>query len=134
MAALTLEIVTPERRVATLQADEVRAPGVLGGFGIRRDHTPFMSKLEPGRLTVVADGAERAFAVGGGFLQVADNKVIVLADTAEEREEIDVARAERALREATERLRGLSEHDESYLAEAARQRRASARLGVAGKA
>ena len=45
MAALTLEIVTPERRVATLQADEVRAPGVLGGFGIRKDHTPFMSQL-----------------------------------------------------------------------------------------
>jgi len=134
MAALTLEIVTPERRVATLQADEVRAPGVVGGFGIRRDHTPFMSKLEPGRLTVVADGAERTFAVGGGFLQVADNKVIVLADTAEEREEIDVERAERAFREATERLRTLTEQDENYPLEAARVRRAGARLGVAGKA
>ena len=60
MAELTLEIVTPERRVATLQADEVRAPGVLGGFGIRRDHTPFMSQLQPGRLTVV-DGASEVF-------------------------------------------------------------------------
>ena len=59
MAALTLEIVTPERRVATLQADEVRAPGVLGGFGIRKDHTPFMSQLQAGRLTVVEGGRDR---------------------------------------------------------------------------
>ncbi len=133
MAALTLEIVTPERRVATLQADEVRAPGIMGGFGIRRDHTPFMSKLEPGRLTVVAEGAERHFAIGGGFLQVADNKVIVLADTAEEREEIDVERAEKAFREATERLRSLTEQDENQPVESARVRRAAARLTVAGR-
>jgi len=133
MAALTLEIVTPERRVATLQADEVRAPGIQGGFGIRRDHTPFMSKLEPGRLTVVVDGGERHFAIGGGFLQVADNKVIVLADTAEEREEIDVDRAERAFREANERLRSMTEQDQGYPVESARVRRAAARLFVAGK-
>lgn len=131
MAALTLDIVTPERRVATLQADEVRAPGVLGGFGIRKDHTPFMSKLEPGRLTVVAGGTERHFAVGGGFFQVAENKIIVLADTAEEREEIDVERAERAFKEATERLRSLTEQDENYRVESARVRRAGARIGVA---
>ena len=93
MAALTLEIVTPERRVATVQADEVRAPGVLGGFGIRKDHTPFMSQLQPGRLSVVDGGKELHYAIGGGFLQVAENKVIVLADSAEEREEIDAESA-----------------------------------------
>lgn len=133
MAALTLEIVTPERRVATLQADEVRAPGVLGGFGIRKDHTPFMSQLSPGRLTVVDGGREVNYAIGGGFLQVADNKVMVLADSAEEREEIDVDRARRAFAEATERLRALTEGDENYRGEAARVRRATARLEVAGK-
>ena len=133
MAALTLEIVTPERRIATLQADEVRAPGVRGGFGIRRGHTPFMSKLEAGRLVVVAGGGERHWAIGGGFLQVADDAVLVLVDTAEEREEIDVARAERTFQDATERLRRLTEQDENYLVEAARVRRAAARLTVAGK-
>jgi F-type H+-transporting ATPase subunit epsilon len=131
MAALTLEIVTPEKRVATMQADEVRAPGAAGGFGIRRDHTPFMSRLDAGRLAVVGPEGERHFAVGGGFLQVADNRVIVLADSCEEREEIDVARAERAFREATERLRSLAEGDETYPEESARVRRAAARLGVA---
>jgi len=133
MAALTLEIVTPERRVATLQADEVRAPGVLGSFGIRKDHTPFMSQLSAGRLTVVEGGREVNYAIGGGFLQVADNKVIVLADSAEEREEIDVERAKRAFAEATERLRSLAAGDENHLTEAARVRRATARLEVAGK-
>jgi F-type H+-transporting ATPase subunit epsilon len=133
MAALTLEIVTPERRVATMQADDVRAPGVLGGFSIRRDHTPFMSQLAPGRLTVVDGAREVHYAIGGGFLQVADNKVIVLADSAEEREEIDVERARKAFTEATENLRRLTEQDESYPEEAARVRRATARLEVAGK-
>jgi F-type H+-transporting ATPase subunit epsilon len=133
MAALTLEIVTPERRVATLQADEVRAPGVLGGFGIRKDHTPFMSQLQPGRLTVVEGGREVNYAIGGGFLQVADNKVMVLADSAEEREEIDVDRARKAFTESTERLRSLTEGDENYPVESARVRRAAARLDVAGK-
>jgi F-type H+-transporting ATPase subunit epsilon len=133
MAALTLEIVTPERRVATMQADEVRAPGVLGGFGIRKDHTPFMSQLGPGRLTIVDGAREIHYAIGGGFLQVADNKVIVLADSAEEREEIDVERAQKAFAESTERLRKLTEQDENYPEEAARVRRATARLDVAGR-
>ncbi len=133
MAALTLEIVTPERRVATLQADEVRAPGVLGGFGIRKDHTAFMSQLVPGRLSVIEGGRETHYAIGGGFLQVADNKVIVLADSAEERDEIDVDRAKRAFSESTERLRSITELDENYPEESARVRRAAARLDVAGK-
>src|SRR5512136_1137117 len=99
---LTLEIVTPERRVAQLTADEVQAPGVQGGFGIRPGHASFMSQLEPGRLTVIAQGREEHYAVGGGFLQVDQDRVIVLADTAEARDEIDVAAAQREFTEATE--------------------------------
>ena len=133
MAALTLEIVTPEKRIATIQADEVRAPGVVGGFGIRRDHTPFMSRLSPGRLTIVGPEGERHFALGGGFLQVADNRVIVLADSAEERAEIDTERARKALAESSERVLGLGEDDDGYPEEAARVRRAMARLDVAGR-
>ena len=133
MAALTLEIVTPERRVATIPADEVRAPGVLGAFGIRKDHAPLMSQLAPGRLTVVAGGSETHYAISGGFLQVADNKVIVLADSAEERAEIDVERARKALAESAESVRGLTEQDDGYPEEEARVRRAAARLDVAGR-
>ncbi len=131
--AILLDIVTPERRVISVTVDEVRAPGEVGGFGIRRGHTPFMSALEPGRLTYVEGGREHHYAIGGGFLQVADDKVIVLADTAEPAEEIDVERAKRAFQEATERLRSMTEQDENYRIEAARVRRATARLGVAGR-
>ena len=130
---LSLEIVTPERRVAQLTADEVRAPGVQGGFGVRLDHEPFMAALEPGRLTYVEGGREHHYAIGGGFLQVAENKVIVLADTAESAQDIDVDRARKAFQEAQEKLLKLTEQDENHAVESARVRRAAARLGVAGK-
>ena len=130
---LTLEIVTPERRVLSVTADEVRAPGALGGFGLRQDHEPFMTALEPGRLTYVEGGREHHYALGGGFLQVAENRVIVLADTAEAAQEIDVARARRAFEESQERLLKMTEQDEHYALEAARVKRAAARLGVAGQ-
>jgi F-type H+-transporting ATPase subunit epsilon len=133
MAALTLEIVTPEKRVLTTAADEVRAPGVQGGFGIRANHAPFMTALEPGRLTYVLGGQEHHYAVGGGFLQVADNKVVVLADSAESAADIDVERARRAYGEASERLRAMTEQDANHAVESARVRRATARLGVAGR-
>ena len=132
--ALQVEIVTPEKRVAQLSAvDEVRAPGVLGGFGVRLNHEPFMTALEPGRLTYVEAGKEHHFAIGDGFFQVADNRAIVLADTAEAAGDIDVERAKKAFQEAQEKLLRLTEQDEHYAVEAARVRRAAARLHVAGK-
>ncbi len=131
--ALSLDIVTPERRVLSVACDEVRAPGSGGGFGIRRGHTPFMSALSPGRLTYVEGGREHHYAVGGGFLQVADDRVIVLADTAEAAHDIDVERARRAFQEAQERLLKLTEQDEHHAIESARVRRAAARLRVAGQ-
>ena len=131
--ALTLEIVTPERRVLSVTAEEVRAPGVLGGFGIRQDHEPFMTALEAGRLTYVEGGREHHFAVGGGFLQVSDNRVIVLADTAEAAGDIDVSRARAAFQQAQARRLKLTEQDDGPAVASARVRRAAARLGVAGQ-
>ncbi len=131
--ALSVEIVTPERRVLQATADELRAPGALGGFGIRPGHASFMTALEPGRLTIVAGGREDHYAVGGGFLQVDRDRIIVLADTAEAREEIDVEAAKRDFAEATERLRSLTEQDANHGIESARVRRAAARLNVAAK-
>jgi len=130
---LTLEIVTPERRVLSVQADEVRAPGVQGGFGIRLNHEPFLTALEPGRLTYVEGAREHHYAIGGGFLQVAENRVMVLADTAEAAGDIDVERARRAFADAQDRLLRSTEQDEHHAQEAARVRRATARLAVAGK-
>jgi len=133
MPQLSLEIVTPERRVLSAAVDEVRAPGVLGGFGIRFNHEPFMTILEPGRLTYVEGGREHHYAVGGGFLQVADNRVIVLADTAEAAGDIDVERARRAFAESQNRLLQMTEQEENYQQEAARVKREAARLLVAGR-
>jgi F-type H+-transporting ATPase subunit epsilon len=130
--ALNLDIVTPERRVLSVSCDEVRAPGAQGGFGIRQNHEPFMTSLEPGRLTYVEGGREHHYALGGGFLQVSDNRVIVLADTAESAADIDVARARAAFQQAQERLLKLTEQDENHAVESARVRRAAARLHVAG--
>ena len=133
MPQLSLEIVTPERRVLSAAVDEVRAPGVLGGFGVRYNHEPFMTILEPGRLTYVEGGREHHYAVGGGFLQVAENRVMVLADTAEAAGDIDVERARRAFAEAQNRLLQMTEQEENYQQEAARVKREAARLLVAGR-
>jgi F-type H+-transporting ATPase subunit epsilon len=131
--ALTLDIVTPERRVLSVGCDEVRAPGAQGGFGIRRGHTSFMTALEPGRLTYVEGGRDHHYAIGGGFLQVADDKVLVLADSAEAAADIDLDRAQRALADAREKLKQHTSDDRHHAEEAARVRRAAARIGVAGK-
>jgi len=130
--ALSLDIVTPERRVLSVSCEEVRAPGVEGGFGVRTDHEPFMTALEPGMLTYVEGGREHHYAVGGGFFQVADNRIIVLADTAESAADIDVERARRAFEESQNRLLQLTEQDERHADEAARVKRAAARIRVAG--
>jgi len=131
--ALTYEIVTPEKRVAQGPCDEVRAAGVLGSFGIRAGHVSFMSSLQPGALVVTAGGRDEVYAVGGGFLQVDKDRIIVLADTVEARAEIDVERARRALADATGKLGSLTNLDSAYAGEAARAKRAAARLSVAGK-
>ena len=131
--AINLDIVTPERRVLSVTCDEVRAPGVEGGFGVRLNHEPFMTALEPGRLTYVESGHEHHYAIGGGFFQVAENRALVLADTAEAAGDIDVERARRAFQESQEKLLKLTEQDEHYPVESARVKRAAARLGVAGK-
>ena len=129
--ALSYEIVTPEKRVAQGPCDEVRAAGVVGGFGIRAGHVSFMSALQPGALIVTAAGKDEVYAVGGGFLQVDKDRIIVLADTVEARADIDVERARKALADSTEKLRSLTNLDTGYAAEAARAKRAQARLSVA---
>jgi len=80
----------------------------------------------------VEGGREHRYAVGGGFFQVADNRIIVLADTAESAADIDVDRARRAFEDAQNRLLQLTEQDERHAEEAARVKRATARIRVAG--
>ncbi len=104
MSPIRLDIVTAERLVYSEDVDIVIAPGVEGQLGILPHHTPLMTTLQAGELLVREGGEEFSMAISGGFLEVRPDRVIVLADSAERAEEIDLARAEVAKRRAQERL------------------------------
>jgi F-type H+-transporting ATPase subunit epsilon len=131
MAKIHLDIVTPERKVLSADTDQVIAPGGNGLFGVRPGHTPFLTLIVPGELSFKTDGQMRRYAIGGGFVEVSGDRVIVLADTAEAQEEIDLERARRASEDALKRLASLSTADPEYRAQRARVRRATARVTVA---
>ena len=90
---IQLEVVTPERRVLADPVDMVTVPGLGGELGILPGHTPLISQLQTGVLTYVADGKSTQLHVSGGFVEVRDDHVSVLAEVAERPEEIDAARA-----------------------------------------
>ena len=97
MAKLHVEIVTGERVVFTeTDVDMVVAPGSDGTLGILPHHAPLIATLAMGELRVKKGSTEQSIVVFGGFIEVTPDKVVVLADTAEKAEEIDVARAEAA--------------------------------------
>lgn len=127
---LHVVIVTGDHPVYDGVADRVIVPAVTGQIGILPHHAPLLATLEPGELLVRAGQRAESFALGGGFVEVRDDQVIVLADTAETAEEIDVARAEAARRRASVLIRTYRGRPESV---AARQalRRSRARLKVA---
>lgn len=130
MAKITVEIVTPEKRVLTTQADEAIVPGGEGLFGVRPGHTPFLSLVEPGPLTVKEGGNQQIWFVAGGFVQVANDVVRVLADQAESAQNIDLEAARKRLEEAQNRLKGLTAEDARYQVESATVKRETARMAL----
>jgi F-type H+-transporting ATPase subunit epsilon len=107
MAAHTtmhVEVVTAERELYSGEADIVIAPGTEGELGILPRHAALLTTLKVGEMLIRLGGAEEPFFVSGGFLEVSNNMVTVLAETAERAEEIDQARAEAARRRAQEHL------------------------------
>lgn len=106
---LDVEVVTGERVVYRAEdVDLVSAPGAEGQLGILPRHAALFSLLSAGELLVRKGGEEQSLAVFGGFLQVQNNHVLVLADSAERVEEIDLDRAEAARQRAEEALRNRS--------------------------
>lgn len=101
---LHVEVVTAERELYNGEADMVSAQGTEGRLGILPRHAALLTTLAPGEMTIKLNGEEEPLFVSGGFLEVSNNTVSVLADTAEHAEEIDQARAEEARRRAEERL------------------------------
>jgi len=96
MAKLKFEIITAEKIVYTDEVDVVIAPGSEGQLGILPQHAALMTMLQPGELMVKKGNEEDSMFVSGGFMEVCNNKVIVLADTAERAEDIDTERAGQA--------------------------------------
>jgi len=102
---LRLELVAPAGRVFEGDVEMVILPSVSGEIGILPRHAPLVAQLSIGRLRALSAGGDWLnFAVSEGFAKIQFNKVIVLADSAEEASQIDVARVQRALDRATERL------------------------------
>ena len=129
MADMRLEIVTAERVVYSEDVNELVAPGSDGELGILPSHSPLLTTLAPGEIRVVKDGEETYMAVSGGFMEVLANKVKILADTAERVDEIDIDRAEEAMRRAEERIAS-ADSDADLERALASMRRSTARLGV----
>ncbi len=127
---LSLQIITPERIVFEEEGvDSVTLPGSEGELTVLPSHAPLMTGLKPGALTFRKAGDEIDVAVAGGFLEVRDDKVVVLADTAERSDEIDAARAEEARQRAAAQLATREEAMDIAFVMAALER-AQARLRV----
>jgi F-type H+-transporting ATPase subunit epsilon len=131
---LTLELATPTRLVVSAEVDEVVVPGSQGYFGVLPGHAPLLATLGIGELTYRIGREESHVAVIGGFAEVRNDKVIVLADSAETPADIDRTRAERARERAEARLTGRSQEDVDYARVTAALARALTRLQVAGRA
>jgi len=130
---LTLELATPTRLVVSAEVDEVVAPGSLGYFGVLPGHAPLLATLGIGEVTYRIGRDEHHVAVSGGFAEVRNDKVIILADSAETPADVDRARAEQARERAEARLSGRTEEEIDYTRAAAALARALTRLQVASR-
>ena len=139
---MRLEIATPTRQLVSAEADEVVAPGSEGYFGVLPGHAPFLTTLASGEVSYRHGREEGHLAVIGGFAEVQDDRVMILAETAERPEEIDRERAERARQRAEQRLAGRNPQGRlpeaggeiDYARAVAALARALARLQGAGRA
>ena len=131
-STIRLELVTPERLVLSEEVDEVVLPGYEGEFGVLPGHTQYLAILNIGMLWYRKGSAVTRIALGGGFAEVNHDRVVVMADTAERADEIDVERAQRARDRAEARLKELSLDDETYAKAYAELQRALVRMAAGG--
>jgi F-type H+-transporting ATPase subunit epsilon len=128
---IQLEVVTPERLVVNDTAEYIEIPGKTGYLGVLPGHAPLITELAVGEISYTNAGKTKRLAVAWGFVEVLQNKVTILAETAEKAEEIDTARAEAAKKKAEAELQKAGV-DGNKDAQAALDR-ANARLDVVGK-
>ena len=102
----TLEIATPQRLLIREEVSEAQIPARQGEIGMRPQHAPLIAELGIGVLSYVAEGRRKELVVCGGVVELLPDRMRVLADAAENADEIDVKRAEEAMRKANARLAG----------------------------
>ena len=130
---IQLRLVTPSRLLLDEEVDEVTAPGALGEFGVLPNHISFLTLLEIGEMSYKQGTQKQHLAISGGYAEILDNVMTVLANTAEYAEEIDMERARRARERAEEKTKQLSSEDKEFLSAEAALRRALVRLQIASK-
>ncbi len=130
---IQLEVVTPERRVLAEPVDMVTVPGLGGELGILPGHTPLISQLQTGVLTYVQDGKSFPLHVSGGFVEVREDHVSVLAEIAERPDEIDASRAKLSREKFEKQLNAWTGSDEELEAARVEFDRSVVRLQLAGR-
>src|SRR5574340_1090095 len=130
---LLLEVVTPDRKVLSTDADVVVCPGVEGQFGVLVGHIPFLSALDIGEMYYKLGGKTEYLAVSGGFAEVTGSKVTIVAEAAEIGHQIDVERVKRARERAEKRLAAGKTADLDWARAEAALRRSLVRAKVAGR-
>ena len=128
---LQLRVVTPSQSVVDEEVEEVTGPGTVGEFGVLPNHAGFLSSLEIGPLSYKTGGGVKWLAVRGGFAEVVDNVMTVLADAAVAVEDIDTAAAESDLAAANEKLAALDPLEPEYANADADRRWAETRIELA---
>ena len=130
---IRLRLVTPSRLLIDEEVDEVTAPGVLGEFGVLPNHIAFLTLLAPGELSYRQGATRTRLAIGGGYAEVLNNVMTVLADAAEFADEIDIERARRAKEQAEKKVNSLNPDEREFALCEAALKRALVRLQVASK-
>ncbi|MGO4499906.1 F0F1 ATP synthase subunit epsilon [Paenibacillus sp. 2RAB27] len=134
MSTFLLEIVTPERKVYAEQVDMVSVKGAEGELGILPNHIPLVTPLRIAPITVKKAGSkDEVIAVNGGFMEVRKDKVVILAESAELPEQIDIDRARAAKERAEKRLAETKQDNVDFKRAEASLQRAVNRIGVSGK-
>ncbi len=130
MNKVKLQIITPEKNFFEDDVQLVVVKGVEGSMGIMYDHEPFVTPLGIGPIKILSDNKIRHAAVSQGYVEVMEEKIVILADTAEWPEDIDISRAEEAKKRAEKRLEKKENHMELLKAEIA-LKKAINRINVA---
>ena len=115
MKTFSLEIITPEKVAYKEEVEQISIPAFEGELGVLPGHIDYLAMLNPGEIRIKKDGELKLFAVSGGFAEIHQKNVVILCETAESAEEIDIARAELSKRRAKEKLKAKEKVDTAQI-------------------